>query len=309
MKGIKKGIFTLITILLILLFAYNVYNFVNLKVLNNKMTSIFGYSVLEVVSGSMEPTIHVGDMIVIDTTASDFKVGNVVTFTDDNGAFVTHRIIRIEEDLFITKGDNNNSEDEGIASSRIVGKYVKRIPNMGRVVAAFKNPFTMAMIFLIGILTCVLISTDKNGEPILSEDEKEYEEFLKSKNDYVDFPKKKKESVSSKSPVNEIEDEVEVPKKKAPSKKVSSKKESEKAVPKKTVTTEKKKAKSKVGELKSSKTSTSTVKKDSKKGTETKKTAVSKKTTSSTKKSANASKKTSATKVKSTKSVKTSTKK
>ncbi len=48
--------------------------------------------------------------------------------------------------------------------------------------ASLKSPITLVMILVIGILVCVFISTDKEGNPILDEDEKEFQEFLNSKN-------------------------------------------------------------------------------------------------------------------------------
>lgn len=183
MKRVKKIVFVILSILLGLILLFSVYNFISLKVLHKDLASINGYAILEVVSGSMEPTIHKGDMIIINTKEKNYKENDIITFRGKENEFVTHRIISIDKDMMITKGDNNNTEDDAIKTSSIVGKYVTKIPGGGRILSSFKNPFTLAMIFIIGLLACILLSTDSDGKPILEKEEKEFQEFLKSKNE------------------------------------------------------------------------------------------------------------------------------
>ena len=207
MKIIKRLFLTIVVLLLVGLLLFNVYNFINIKVLKKDLTSVFGYSLLEVVSGSMEPTIHVGDLILIDTKDSAYHVNDIVTFKDVNGDFVTHRILHIEEGEMITKGDNNNTEDSAMSTKDIVGKYLFRIPNAGKVMASFKTPFVMGMVLVIGVLICFLVSTDKNGNPILTENEKEMKEFQEYQ--------KKKEIQKERKEISEEkqEEKIDTPKK------------------------------------------------------------------------------------------------
>lgn len=177
MKVFKRIIFIIFSILVTIILAYNVYNFVSINILKKNFTTVVGYGMLEVVSGSMEPTILKGDIIVIDTDVRKYKVGDIVTFYDSEGSFVTHRIISIVENQVITQGDNNNTEDDAIFMNDIVGKYKFKIRGGGVILAALKSPLTMIMILIIGILVCIFFSTDKNGNPILDEEEKEYLEF------------------------------------------------------------------------------------------------------------------------------------
>lgn len=215
MKIVKKVLLIIITILLVLLIAFNAYNFFSLKVLKHKLTTVGGYSILEVVSGSMEPTIHVGDMIIVNTKASNYEESDIVTFLDVNGSFVTHRIISINEEEMITKGDFNNTEDEPTKVDKIVGKYVSRIPGAGKIISSFKSPFTLVMILIIGLLFCYLISTDKNGNPIFTDEEKEFLEYQKEKNKPKENKKKKnkKKEIRKKEKVlsekESIEQEIE----------------------------------------------------------------------------------------------------
>lgn len=186
MKYVKKILFALITFILSIILIYNIYNVVSLKILKKDLATVNGYAILEVVSGSMEPTIHVGDIIVIDTKPEYFNVEDIITFYDKAGAFVTHRIVSINDKEMLTKGDNNNSQDEVTTTDKIVGKYVTKINGGGKLLAALRSPFTMIMILIIGILVCVLLSTDKDGEIILDKEEKEFQEFLKQKNELTE---------------------------------------------------------------------------------------------------------------------------
>ena len=154
MKILKRILLGTVTIILGLLLIFNIYNFINIKILKNDFTSINGYVILEVVSGSMEPTIKVGDLIVINTKDQHYQENDIVTFYDTNGAFVTHRIVSIQDDKMITKGDNNNTSDEATPISNIVGKYVFKIGFIGSLITALKNPVVSIMIFILGILIC-----------------------------------------------------------------------------------------------------------------------------------------------------------
>ena len=173
MNILKKIIKGLVGLVLVVVILYNIYNFINIKILKNDFTTVNGYSVLEVISGSMEPTIKIGDLIVIDTNVKKYKVNDIVTFYDVNGSFVTHRIIDIKDNnMMITKGDNNNTQDEAISMDNIVGRYVKKIPFVGMMLTSFKSPVFLVVILAIGILYSYLISTDENGKLIVEEDTK-----------------------------------------------------------------------------------------------------------------------------------------
>lgn len=183
MEKIKKIIFGILSTILVIILVFNVYNFICIKVLGHDLATINGYAMLEVVSGSMEPTIHKGDMIIIDTKARYYKDKDIITFYDKEGSFVTHRILSIdlENGTMVTKGDNNNTKDAASSLTNVVGKYVTKLTGIGVLLASFKNPFTMVMIFIIGLLACVLLSTDKDGNPILDSDELEFKKFLEEK--------------------------------------------------------------------------------------------------------------------------------
>ena len=78
--------------------------------------------IFNVETGSMENNIHAGDYILI-LRKDNYEIGDVITFRKEN-YYVTHRIIKKDNNTFITKGDANNTEDDAINKSNIVGKVI-----------------------------------------------------------------------------------------------------------------------------------------------------------------------------------------
>ena len=98
-----------------------------------KAVNIFGKSVLKVVTGSMEPSIHTNDYIVVEKTdTDDLREGDIISFYSDQNdikdKLVVHRIIGKNPDgSYITKGDANPVQDsEPVRQERIVGKYTHK---------------------------------------------------------------------------------------------------------------------------------------------------------------------------------------
>lgn len=92
-----------------------------------------------VATGSMEPTIGVGDVVVVVRTDPDrLQTGDIVRYRKDNYS-VIHRIVAREEgesgqaDAFITQGDNNNGPDaDPVSPEQIMGKVILIVPNAGK---------------------------------------------------------------------------------------------------------------------------------------------------------------------------------
>ncbi|QIB27756.1 signal peptidase I [Caloranaerobacter azorensis] len=103
----------------------------------NYIPSVFKIKFMTVLSGSMQPNIEVGDLVVIKPVIpKKIRKGDVVTYRLTNDIFITHRVIEViddnEEYLFVTKGDANNIEDnEKINSSQLIGKVFLVIPKGG----------------------------------------------------------------------------------------------------------------------------------------------------------------------------------
>jgi signal peptidase len=106
----------------------------------------FGYRPSFVPSHSMEPLINQGDVVLAGPVEPDqVKVGDIVLYELGNGRQVLHRVVEItkSEDgkrLFITRGDNNNTEDlRPVTDEQIVGRYVGRVPYLGWVPIKFNQ--------------------------------------------------------------------------------------------------------------------------------------------------------------------------
>lgn len=131
----------------------------------SKVVNIAGYSIMTVLTGSMEPDYKVGDIVIVKKTVTDeLKVKDVITFYSNDptmeGQIVTHRIIDITEEngqrLFETKGDNNQIADlEKVEEGDVIGKVQGRVPYVGK--AANFMQTNRTAFFLIVILPMLVI--------------------------------------------------------------------------------------------------------------------------------------------------------
>lgn len=146
-------IFIDILILIIVLFIFfSLYNLISIKVLHKNDNNIFGITVFEIISGSMEPTINVKDLIVVSET-DKIKENDIITYRD-NDDFITHRIIKIDGDIITTKGDSNNSSDNKIRKNEIIGKVIFTIPKGGIIRDILITPKVLISI----VITLILLS-------------------------------------------------------------------------------------------------------------------------------------------------------
>jgi signal peptidase I len=124
-------------------------------------TRVGGRASYVIINGnSMEPGFHRGDLVIVQT-ASDYGVGDIVTYNDAKlGANVIHRIIKVEQDYFILKGDNNSWIDAYHPTrAEIVGKLWIHIPKLGKTMEWLRTPVNMALIT--GILGGILMAGKK----------------------------------------------------------------------------------------------------------------------------------------------------
>ena len=134
--------------------------------LGKAYNNFFGYSFFEVETGSMAGTIEIGDWIVVKLD-TDYKLNDIVTY-QENDSFITHRIIEVYGDNFVTKGDANNSNDSTIKKDAVIGKVVKIIPRLGFIEKIILNPKFIIFFIVLLSLFCHIISDkdDKISEAI-----------------------------------------------------------------------------------------------------------------------------------------------
>ena len=125
----------------------------------SRKTDIFGYRLYVILSGSMEPTIHVKQAIVTKQI-DDPQVGDIIAFGKDD--FITvHRVIKVytegDAKLYQTKGDNNNAEDnELVRKEYIKGKVQYILPGVGEAVL-YLQKHIIVLILAIGVLIMIII--------------------------------------------------------------------------------------------------------------------------------------------------------
>lgn len=120
---------------------------------------IFNIRPTVVISGSMEPEIMTGSMAFVDYDLTEPQEGDIIEY-EYKDIKVIHRVVSVEEDGYITKGDNNKTEDIRIVvDSQINGKYIFGIPYAGYVLMFFRTAkgitiaVTAVVIFLlVGVL-------------------------------------------------------------------------------------------------------------------------------------------------------------
>ena len=146
LKNIDFVAIILIIILVILLFCYS-----QIKIFGKKYINFCGYTIFQVITGSMADTIQIKDIVIVKLT-QDVEVNDIITYKSGED-FVTHRVIKIEDNKITTKGDANNSEDNPITKDDVVGKVVFIISN----VAVWMNVFRTPEVLIAIIFTIIMI--------------------------------------------------------------------------------------------------------------------------------------------------------
>ncbi|RXK50383.1 signal peptidase I [Halorientalis pallida] len=105
-----------------------------------------------ILSGSMEPDIAPGDVVIVDASAS-VGVGDIVTFEEDGDVPVTHRIVAEENGQWVTKGDANENRDaRPVPPENVLGKVVLTIPLIGHVVLWANTPVGYSSLVLVPLV-------------------------------------------------------------------------------------------------------------------------------------------------------------
>lgn len=129
---------------------------------------MYKYRVFTVVSGSMEPIIKNGSVVIVKKT-STYKTNDLVTFKNIEGTgTVTHRIVKMEQSqgkyLIFTKGDGNANVDQvAIKPEDIIGKVVFTLPLAGKFFLLVSSQKLLPITFYIpaGLLFGTLLGKHK----------------------------------------------------------------------------------------------------------------------------------------------------
>ena len=124
----------------------NVYTLNASKLAGDSVPMPFGVGVTVVLSGSMEPEMSTGDLLIVTKRAS-YNVGDDVVYQEGR-ITVVHRIIAMEGDTVTTRGLANNTEDDPITLEQIKGAVAFSIPLVGYIVNVIKTPVATALILV-----------------------------------------------------------------------------------------------------------------------------------------------------------------
>lgn len=157
----RKVINILSTILLILLILLVIFLFI-MRITGNS-PSIFGYHVFRVSSGSMEPVLVKGDVILVKAVPADqISKNDIITYKSREGQMegemITHRVVtepKVVEGTyyFQTQGDAEGASLDPIVSfEQVEGKYVRKVPLIDKLYSFFLTPYGLITFIFIIIL-------------------------------------------------------------------------------------------------------------------------------------------------------------
>ena len=106
---------------------------------------IMGFGTYEVVSGSMEPEIPIGSLVLVrEADPGNIAEGEVIAFLKpgDESLVITHRVVQNdkENEQFITKGDANEVQDNApVPYKNLVGRVEHHFPKVGGIIAGLSS--------------------------------------------------------------------------------------------------------------------------------------------------------------------------
>ena len=138
LKALSSIIFAFLVVLIVLIVSY----VIRISYLTSKgRISDIKINFYTILTQSMWPNIKAGDIIITYKNSDGvYREGDVITFVSSNnsssGITITHRIAQVyNEDgnmFYQTKGDNNNTADNGrVPSKNVLGKVIVKIPKAG----------------------------------------------------------------------------------------------------------------------------------------------------------------------------------
>lgn len=201
-------IYTIIKIFVVAMLSIYLLFVIVQRFTNN--SSILGYRVFTIATGSMEPVYNINDVILVkDTDPSTLKKGDDIAYLGNRdavkGLIVTHRIIRIEtfndgKVHYTLKGVNNKYEDPSITADQILGKVVGKLPVVNFINHVVKNIYGF---FFLVFCPLVLVIFLEIADTIIDMKLENNEIRLIEKEDKKSKKKNKKENISNNEELDE----------------------------------------------------------------------------------------------------------
>ena len=149
----KKVIYRVYVVVILIVILINIFSIFHL--------SFFGFRLYRIGSGSMEPYLSINDYILVKKQ-TNYDINDVITYKTDKDECVTHRVVNLEDDKIITKGDANNTQDNPINKDSIIGKVVVKFGVIGFIMYLFSKPLSWILLFIIGFLITTLFPNKKH---------------------------------------------------------------------------------------------------------------------------------------------------
>ena len=162
-KQVMKWIVNILTVILLVILILVVYGKCMVMFTGKDYPNYFGYTIFEVASGSMEPTLYTNDVILIRLKRDKLKKDDIIAFNGEN-AIITHRILFIDGDTLTVKGDNNNTIDMPIKRKDVIGKVIKVFPKFGIWKKVITEPKILVFIFVTLLLFDFALSYDGSNK-------------------------------------------------------------------------------------------------------------------------------------------------
>lgn len=165
----KKILYYILFLVIVLPFLiFNLTLIIKSKLYPDKIADFMGYKPFIVMSGSMETTINIGDLVIVKkVNSSSIHTGDIIAFKNGN-IVISHRVKEVINYSgtykFKTKGDNNNVADDFIVSSdAIEGIFVNKIPGLGSILLFLGKPIGLLMVILVIIIVSTALYFVKFG--------------------------------------------------------------------------------------------------------------------------------------------------
>ena len=146
----------LLIVLCVLLCLLVIVNVAVQKHGSGKLPMFLGWGHALVQTGSMEPEIHAGALILVHRQDS-YAVGDIVCYQDNRGNVVTHRLVALADGFMEAQGDANNTADELVPTDRIYGRVVVSSLAAGRTVIWIKSNITSVLLAAVILITGIYV--------------------------------------------------------------------------------------------------------------------------------------------------------
>lgn len=144
---ITGAVLTIILVVVIIFMAVAIYTFIQIKIIRKTYTHFAGVIALSEQTESMKPAINIDDIVFVSINNSGLKKDDIIAYYD-NDYVITHRLISINNDSYITLGDNSDSGIEHVNKNQILGKviYVWRF-------GTWKKTMTSPQVYILLLIT------------------------------------------------------------------------------------------------------------------------------------------------------------